>query len=107
VALAWNSDLAEAARRQAQWLATHGTLVHTGPAGEPLAERVRAAGYAFRRISENLALGQATAPEVVADWLGSEGHCVNLLDGAAQDVGVAVACNPQGEAIWVMVAGRR
>jgi uncharacterized protein YkwD len=105
--LAWSTELAETAQRQARWLAERGELVHTGPAGEPLAERARVAGYSFRRISENLALGQTTPAEVVADWLGSEGHCANLLDAAAAEVGVALACRSDGDAVWVMVAGRR
>jgi uncharacterized protein YkwD len=105
--LAWQPDLAEAAQRQARWIAERGELLHQGPRGEALAERTRAAGYAFRRVNENLALGQRSPAEVVGDWLGSEGHCANLLDASVTEFGLATACTASGDKVWVMVAGRR
>jgi uncharacterized protein YkwD len=105
--LAWQPDLAEAAQRQARWIAERGELLHLGPRGEALAERTRAAGYAFRRVNENLALGQRSPAEVVGDWLGSEGHCANLLDASIAEFGLATACTASGDKVWVMVAGRR
>lgn len=107
VRLAWHPDLAEAAQRQARWLAERGELLHTGPAGEGLVERVRSAGYAFRRVVENLALGQRSPAETAADWLGSDSHCANLLDPAVNEFGLATACTASGDVVWVMVAGRR
>lgn len=105
--LVWHPDLAEAAQRQARWLAERGELMHTGPTGEGLVERVRSAGYAFRRVVENLALGQRSPAESVSDWLGSDSHCANLLDPAVNEFGLAAACTAGGETVWVMVAGRR
>jgi uncharacterized protein YkwD len=107
VALAWHADLAEAAHRQASWIAERGELLHVGPRGEVLAERARAAGYAFRRVNENLALGQHSIGETVADWLQSEGHCANLLDPTVTEFGLALACTREGNKVWVMVSGRR
>ena len=38
-------------------------------------------------------------------WMNSAGHRANILNGAFQDVGVAVATGADGVKYWTMVLG--
>ena len=104
--LGWNPLLAQAAQRQADWLARHGPLVHVGPRGESLASRVAAAGYRHARISEILAAGQDSVFGAVRAWEASASHCRALIDPAVTETALACAPGPDGEPVWVMLLGR-
>jgi len=104
--LTWSPALERAAQQQADWLAAHDELVHTGPQGQTLAQRATEAGYRPARVTENLAHGQADVAAVVTAWTGSESHCANLYDAAVSEM--ALACRPgaDGRPLWVLVLGR-
>jgi uncharacterized protein YkwD len=55
--------------------------------GSDLATRISAAGYSWRAAGENIAAGFATARAVVEGWMGSTGHCRNILDPQYANVG--------------------
>jgi len=55
--------------------------------GTDLAQRITAAGYDWRMAGENIAAGFATARAVVDGWMGSTGHCRNILDPQYANVG--------------------
>jgi uncharacterized protein YkwD len=105
-ALEWNPLLALAAQRQADWLARHGRLVHTGPQGETLALRVAAVGYRHARISENLAAGQDGVEGAVRAWEASAAHCSNLADPRLTETALACAKGQDGQPVWVLLLGR-
>jgi uncharacterized protein YkwD len=105
-ALSWSPLLAHAAQRQADWLARHGLLVHTGPRGESLAWRASAAGYRHARISENLAAGQDGVAGAVRAWEASTAHCRSLADPRLTETALACATGQDGEPFWVMLLGR-
>ena len=105
-ALAWSAPLARGAQQQADWLARHGTLVHTGPRGESLLARVAALGYRHARISENLATGQDGVTGAVRAWEASASHCQNLIDPRVTETALACAPGSDGEPFWVMLLGR-
>jgi uncharacterized protein YkwD len=67
------------------------------------AERVKAAGYVFRTMGENIAAGQRTAEEAISSWMRSEGHRGNLLGGEYEEVGLAVAATKDGKRYWTQV----
>ena len=52
------------------------------------AQRVTLAGYVWSTTGENIAAGYRTPAEVVAGWIGSPGHCVNLMNPAYKHLGV-------------------
>lgn len=105
-ALTWDALLARAAQQQADWLARHGVLVHTGPRGESLALRVAAVGYRHARISENLASGQEGVEGAVRAWEASASHCRSLADPGVTETALACATGQDGEPVWVMLLGR-
>ena len=104
--LEWNADLEAAALTQARWLAQAGRLMHLGPQGETLSQRATAAGYRFRRVTENLALGQRDVPKVLSDWTRSDTHCANLYDSRVTEMGLVCVRATDGRPVWVLVMGR-
>lgn len=78
----------------AQWMARdmvqHNYLCHTDSLGREIDPRLPGFGYSdYREIGENIAGGQLTAEEVVADWMRSPGHRANLLNPTFREIGVA------------------
>lgn len=104
--VAWNAALAGAALAHSQDMATRRYFSHHGSDGTTVAERALQAGYAWRRIGENIAAGQPTPEEAVAGWLDSPGHCANLMDPGFTEMGAAYFVNPSsktGRAYWTQV----
>jgi uncharacterized protein YkwD len=96
-ALAWNSALSEAAFAHSRDMAAHRYFSHTGKDGSEAATRVARAGYLMRRVGENIASGQESAQEVVAGWLASPGHCVNIMNPAFAEMGSGFAFGDGGK----------
>ncbi|MDZ7799470.1 MAG: CAP domain-containing protein [Trueperaceae bacterium] len=65
-------------------------MSHRGSDGSWPSERVRAAGYGWRTVGENVAWGYATAEQVLEGWLESPGHCGTIMNGDFTEVGLAV-----------------
>lgn len=95
-----NADarLAAAAQAFAQYMASTDRYGHDADARAP-EERAMAAGYAYCVVAENLAyLVKSTgfktdelASHLMAGWMKSEGHRMNLLLAAVTDIGVGMA----------------
>lgn len=99
--------LGRAARIQADDMAQHGSLSHSGSDGSTPAERATRAGYRWKLVGENIAAGQPTPEQVVAEWLGSPGHCSNIMDPAYAEMGIAFAYEARSEkgVYWSQVFG--
>jgi uncharacterized protein YkwD len=52
---------------------------HVGPDGSEAGDRVRARGYYWSAVGENIAAGPPTPEQVVAKWLSNAGYCANLM----------------------------
>lgn len=89
--LAWHDTLAQAASGHALDMATQNYFSHTSLDGRTAAQRIEAAGYAWRSIGENISAGQGTVDAVVDGWMASDGHCANLMNPAFVHVGLACA----------------
>jgi uncharacterized protein YkwD len=96
--LALSAALDRAALAHAQDMAERQVLSHAGRDGSTPGERATRSGYRWRAVGENIASGQATAEQVVADWLKSAHHCANLMDPDYSEMGAAFAIGSQGEA---------
>lgn len=84
-----SAALERAALAHARDMAARGAASHTGSDGSRPADRVGRQGYRWGLVGENVAAGQTSAEKVVAEWLGSSGHCENLMDPRFTDTGVA------------------
>lgn len=104
--VAWNAALASAALTHSQDMAMRRYFSHHGSDGTTVAERAQQAGYAWRRVGENIAAGQPTPEAAVAGWLDSPGHCANLMDPGFTEMGAAHFINPSSKtarAYWTQV----
>jgi uncharacterized protein YkwD len=79
--LSADASLMNGARRQASWMARNRNLSHG------------------QGVTENIAMGQSSASEAVADWMRSDGHRANIL-GAHSQIGVAMARAADGTVYW-------
>ncbi|GGD83887.1 hypothetical protein GCM10010911_47630 [Paenibacillus nasutitermitis] len=46
-------------------------------------------GISFSSAGENIANGQTSAEQVMNDWMNSEGHRANILNGSYTKIGIA------------------
>lgn len=75
-----------------------GHLVATGQFthGSNLSGRISAVGFPWRTAGENIASGFVSPAEVVRGWMGSPGHCANILDPQYREVGSGVIARATG-----------
>jgi uncharacterized protein YkwD len=72
-------------------MARHNYFEHQDLSGHSPADRVRAIGYPEKLVGENIAYGPQSVEEVVRGWLGSAGHCENIMDPRFAQMGIAYA----------------
>jgi uncharacterized protein YkwD len=105
-ALSEAPELTEAAARHARDMARRNYFDHRGRDGSQPKDRVLRAGYVPRLTGENIAFGPESAEEVVAGWLGSPGHCANIMDARFQQIGVGIGLGRGRSRIyWVQTFG--
>lgn len=108
-AMSWNDILFSASARHSQDMASRDYFSHTTPEGIGFVQRLWTEGYALRAAGENIAAGQSTVTQVMASWLGSEGHCQNIMSPMLTEVAVACVSLPATTygSYWTMDLGTR
>ena len=79
-----------ASRAHSLDMADGGFFDHSGSDGSQAGERLSDQGYRWRFYAENIACGQRSADELIADWISSPEHRANILSADAEQVGVGV-----------------
>jgi stress response protein SCP2 len=97
--------LSAAAQAHSADMVRRGFFAHESPDGSQVWDRAVAAGYAYRKVAENIAAGQRTADEVVRGWMGSPGHRANILDRDLTQIGVGRADGGSYGVYWTQVFG--
>lgn len=92
--VSWNDLLATAARLHSEDMARYGFFSHTGSDGGEPWDRISREGYPWWTCGENIAVGYPSVPEVMQGWLGSPGHCRNLMNPDYEEIGAAFAEGP-------------
>lgn len=107
-ALSWNDALDGASLRHSVDMSTHDVFSHTGTDGSSVSDRATDAGYNWNRIGENIAAGQTSAEEAIEGWIGSPGHCSNIMQANFTNMALACSSNPntQFNRYWTQVLGR-
>lgn len=100
-----NGALTAAAAAHSKDQAAHNTMTHTGSNGSTLGQRITAAGFGWRTIGENVAMGYGSADSVMNGWMNSPGHRANILKADFTSIGVAVAYAADGTPYWTMDLG--
>lgn len=96
-ALVANDRLMIAAQGHSDDMAANNFMSHTGSNGSSPWDRMREAGYEYRRAAENVAAGYRTAESVVNGWMNSSGHRANILNCALEEIGVGYATNSNSD----------
>ena len=78
---------------------------HTRPDSSSCFTSLQQVGAFYCRAGENIALGQPTPEQVMADWLDSPGHRANIINADFRNIGVAVlkSTGPYSGYAWVQV----
>ncbi len=78
---------------------------HTGADGSSVGDRLRAQGYRWCHVAENIAKGQTSLGQVMDGWFFSPGHRTNMIARDAVHFGLARSGTAK-DAVWVMVFAR-
>jgi uncharacterized protein YkwD len=103
-ALSYSAQLdAAATSHDVQMMAT-GTMAHEGIGDGDPASRIRATGFT-QAWGENVAVGQTTPEQVVAEWMASPEHRRNILDPTYTKVGNSYGVAASGRPFWAQEFG--
>jgi uncharacterized protein YkwD len=107
-ALAWNTNLFNAAAAHSTDMAANNYFSHTSLDGRNAGQRITGAGYAWSAYGENIAAGQTSVQSVVDGWLASPGHCANIMNPGYADIGTACVASSTSSypTYWTMDLAR-
>ena len=105
--LGWNETLGSTAEAHSRAMANANFFSHLSADGRTPEDRAELAGYAGTRVGENIAAALPTPRKVLEGWLGSPGHCANLMNPQFSEFGGAYAVDPQSDAgiYWTALFG--
>jgi uncharacterized protein YkwD len=104
-ALKPNPLLFEAARAHSANMAKQGKMEHKLD-GKNSADRIKAAGYDYAYIAENIAVGNRISPAaIVKAWMESKVHKENILNEKCTEIGIGVVKNDKGETYYTQEFG--
>ena len=89
--LVWNHKLEEAAQNHSDWMEKEDKLDHTGENGSSPGDRIADVGYEYTMWAENIAWNYTSEEAVIEGWLGSDGHCKNIMNANVTEMGVALS----------------
>jgi len=90
--------------RQSDWTARTQKLVHTST----FVDRIDNNGYKnYRALSENIAYGARSLAVVMQQWVGSDGHCQNIMSPNFTEFGMAKVESKNGTVYWTQNFGTR
>ena len=89
-ALTWCPALARAAEGHSVDMADRQYFEHESPDGLQVWDRVRAEGYDYSSVGENIAVGQESVVEVMDGWMDSPGHRANILSPDYEHFGLGI-----------------
>jgi uncharacterized protein YkwD len=104
--LALNPVLTKMAEDYCSEMIEQSFFAHENPdTGDGPGERAYKAGYVFLQVGENLAAGQETAEQVVAEWMASPEHREIILGMQWREVGIGVRIGGEYNVYWVLEFG--
>ena len=106
--LVWQCNLESAALTHSADMADNDFFSHTGTGGSDVSTRVTATGYSWSTVGENIAAGYNSVGSVMDGWIGSPGHCANMMNPNFQDFGSAGVNNSSSQygIYWTQVFGK-
>ncbi len=86
--LQMEASLRCAARVHTRDMVINDYFSHTNLQSEGPGPRLTAAGYSGQGWGENIAAGRGTAEGTMEQWMGSDGHCANLMNAGFNRIGI-------------------
>lgn len=81
---------------------------HTNPDGEGPGQRIDKAQYGnYSTWGENIAAGSPNAAGTMNQWMGSDGHCANIMNPDFEHIGVGYHPGGQYGHLWTQVFGAK
>jgi uncharacterized protein YkwD len=100
-----NKILCEAARAHSANMAKQEKMEHELDGKNP-ADRVKAAGYIYAHMAENIAVSDGEKPAgIVKAWMDSKVHKENILNEKYTEIGIGIAKNEKGETYYTQEFG--
>lgn len=97
-----------AARKHSADMAARNFFDHVNPDGESPWDRMAQAGYGdYTNAGENIAAGSADAQGTMNQWMGSDGHCANIMSPDFTDMGVGYSPGGQYGHLWTQDFGAK
>ena len=98
-----NELLTKAAREHSANMAKRQKMDHVLDDKKP-DDRLKAVGYQFTVMAENIATGQHMPAEAIATWMSSTaGHKENMLNKDYTEIGIGIAVDKDGQRYWTQV----
>lgn len=95
-----NESLMRAARLHSLDMLEQRYLDHTSRDGRMMADRMAEAGFTGAwPIGENIAADYPSVEAVMAGWMSSPGHCLNIMESSYRVLGVGYA-EGRGQTRW-------
>jgi uncharacterized YkwD family protein len=86
--LQFDAALSKVAQAKAADMAQNNYFDHNSPTyGSPF-DMMKQFGISYSTAGENIAMGQRTPQEVMTQWMNSEGHRQNIMNGSFTKIGV-------------------
>ncbi|MFN2396350.1 MAG: CAP domain-containing protein [Bacteroidales bacterium] len=100
--LTWNDKLHKTAQLHADDMSANSYFSHNSADGRTPEDRITEQNYSFSAFGENIAYGFSSPQSVLNAWLGSEGHCKNIMKKEFSEIGIGYA---ESGHYWVQVFG--
>jgi uncharacterized protein YkwD len=94
--------LTKVARAHSENMAKQGKMSHVLDGKNP-AERVKAAGYLFRGLGENVGFGPRKPADMMKLWMESKHHRANILNKTFREIGIGIARDARGTPYYTQV----
>ncbi len=86
--LTMSPELRCSARLHSKDMAENNYFDHTSLDGRDPFDRMADAGYSGGSGGENIASGQMSPQDVMSGWMGSDGHCANIMRANYTEIGI-------------------
>lgn len=101
--LIWDDELAKAALAHSNDMHQNNDLTHKGSDGSRFSDRIKRTDFTGSAVGENVAYNFFSEESVMVAWIGSTGHCKNIMRGQATHIGIA---RSDEGSYWTMLFGR-
>jgi uncharacterized protein YkwD len=97
--LAFDAELVSAAGNHSDWMVAQDVFSHTGVNGSSASARMKAAGYDWTAVGENIAyisgsgaatIDAADVERLHSNLMNSSGHRANLLNSRFEEIGIGL-----------------